>query len=84
MPVILTGDFNLEDNNPTIKKIQKYLTDVRLNIKSNKYYGTYGFKHSKIIEKESIIFLENIKVNQSKHVHLKTPINGWASDHHPY
>ena len=86
LPVILTGDFNLEDSNPTIKNIQKYLTDVLFNIdKSNKYYGTFtGFKHSKIIEKRiDYIFVKNIKVNQSKHVHLKTSINGWASDHHP-
>ena len=86
LPVILTGDFNLEDSNPTIKNIQKYLTDVQFNIdKANKHYGTFtGFKHSKIIEKRiDYIFVKNFKVIQSKHVHLKTPINGWASDHHP-
>ena len=39
----MTGDFNLEDSNPTIKKIQKQLTDVQFNIdKSNKYYGTFN------------------------------------------
>ena len=86
LPVVLTGDFNLEDSSPTIKKIQKELTDVQFNIdKSNKYYGTYtGFKPSNIIEKRiDYIFIKNIKLIQSIHVHLKTPINGWASDHHP-
>ncbi len=86
LPVILTGDFNLEDNNPIIKKIQKQLTDVQFNVdESNKYYGTFsGFKHSKIIEKRiDYIFTKNIKPIQSKHIHLKTPYNGWASDHHP-
>ena len=33
IPVILTGDFNLNDDNFSIKKIQKQLKDVLINIK---------------------------------------------------
>ncbi len=85
-PVILTGDFNLDDNDSSIKKIQSQMTDVLLKIKkTNFHYETYnGFKN--IVESKrriDYIFVDNIEVKKAKHVHLKTSYNGWASDHHP-
>tara|TARA_Y100000992_G_scaffold293804_1_gene252830 strand:- start:1138 stop:1956 length:819 start_codon:yes stop_codon:yes gene_type:complete len=85
-PVILTGDFNLDDTDSSIKKIQSQMTDVLLKIKkTNFHYETYnGFKN--IVESKrriDYIFVDNIEVKKAKHVHLKTSYNGWASDHHP-
>lgn len=86
VPIVLTGDFNLEDNDSSIKKIQNEMTDVLLNIKkSNTNYETYnGFK--KIVESKrriDYIFVKNIEVKKAENIHLKTPFGGWASDHHP-
>ena len=86
IPLILTGDFNLEDDNSSIKKLQKQLMDVLINIeKSNDYYGTYNGFNNKLISKKRIdyIFIKNLKLKNARHVHLKTPFKGWASDHHP-
>ena len=86
VPIILTGDFNLEDNNSSIKKIQSQLTDVLLKInKSNNYYETYNGFNNIVESKKRIdyIFIKNLQVKNAKHVHLKTCFEGWASDHHP-
>ena len=85
-PIILTGDFNLNDNDSSIKKIQSQMKDVLLKInKSDTHYETYnGFKN--IIESKrriDYIFVNNIEVKKAKNIHLKTPYGGWASDHHP-
>ena len=85
-PIILTGDFNLNDNDSSIKKIQSQMKDVLLKInKSDTHYETYnGFKNM-IESKRRIdyIFVNNIEVKKAKNIHLKTPYGGWASDHHP-
>tara|TARA_B100000929_G_scaffold276651_1_gene251446 strand:+ start:340 stop:1158 length:819 start_codon:yes stop_codon:yes gene_type:complete len=86
IPLILTGDFNLEDDDSSIKKIQKQLIDVLINIeKSNDYYGTYNGFNNKLISKKRIdyIFIKNLKLKKARHVHLQTPSKSWASDHHP-
>ena len=42
-PVLLTGDFNLEDQNKSIKKLQNEFIDSKKDIsKSNKFYGTFN------------------------------------------
>ena len=86
IPLILTGDFNLEDDDSSIKKIQKQLIDVLINIeKSNDYYGTYNGFNNKLISQKRIdyIFIKNLKLKKARHVHLQTPSKSWASDHHP-
>ncbi|MFL2603094.1 MAG: endonuclease/exonuclease/phosphatase family protein [Flavobacteriaceae bacterium] len=85
-PIILTGDFNLNDTDSSIKKIQSQMKDVLLKInKSDTNYETYnGFK--KIIKSKrriDYIFVNNIEIKKAKNIHLKTPYGGWASDHHP-
>ena len=85
-PIILTGDFNLNDTDSSIKKIQSQMKDVLLKInKSDTHYETYnGFKNM-IESKRRIdyIFVNNIEIKKAKNIHLKTPYGGWASDHHP-
>ena len=86
IPVILTGDFNLNDDNFSIKKIQKQLKDVLINIKKTDLnYETYnGFKNLvKSKRRIDYIFTRNFEVKEAKHVYIKTPYGGWASDHHP-
>ena len=86
IPVILTGDFNLNDDNFSIKKIQKQLKDVLINIKKTDLnYETYnGFKNLvKSKRRIDYIFTKNFEVKEAKHIYLKTPHGGWASDHHP-
>ena len=86
IPVILTGDFNLNDDNFSIKKIQKQLNDVLINIKKTDLnYETYnGFKNLvKSKRRIDYIFTRNFEVKEAKHVYIKTPYGGWASDHHP-
>ena len=86
VPVILTGDFNLDDDTFSIKKIQKQLKDVLINIKkSDLNYETYnGFKNFiKSKRRIDYIFTRNLEVNEAKHIYIKTPLGGWASDHHP-
>ena len=85
IPVILTGDFNLNDDNFSIKKIQKQLKDVLINIKKTDLnYETYnGFKNLvKSKRRIDYIFTKNFEVKEAKHIYLKTPHGGWASDHH--
>jgi len=86
IPLILTGDFNLEEDDSSIKKLQMQLIDVLINIeKSNDYYGTYNAFNNKLISQKRIdyIFIKNLKLKKARHVHLQTPFKGWASDHHP-
>ena len=83
---ILTGDFNLNDDNFSIKKIQKQLKDVLINIKkTDPNYETYnGFKNLvKSKRRIDYIFTRNLEVREAKHVYIKTQYGGWASDHHP-
>ena len=85
-PLILTGDFNLDDQNSSIKKLQSQLNDVLLNINvlDNKY-GTYnGFKRDRTEKKRiDYIFVKNLIIKEAQHKHLKTKNQEWASDHHP-
>ena len=85
-PIILTGDFNLDDQNSSIKKLQSQLNDVLLNINvlDNKY-GTYnGFKRDRTEKKRiDYIFVKNLTIKEAQHKHLKTKNQEWASDHHP-
>ena len=86
IPLIITGDFNLEDDNFSIKKIQKQFTDVLFGIKkSDKLYSTFNNFNSRVISGKRIdyIFIKNLKNIKSTHVHLKTSSKNWASDHHP-
>ena len=83
--VILTGDFNLGDQNKSITKLQNEFIDSKKDIsKSNEFYGTYnGFNNIKSEKRIDYIFFRNLTLINSKHVYLKTKANNWGSDHHP-
>ena len=84
-PVLLTGDFNLEDENKSIKKLQNEFIDSKKDIlKSNHFYGTYnGFNNVKSNKRIDYVFFKNLILINSKHVYIKTKAENWASDHHP-
>tara|TARA_B100001057_G_scaffold501207_1_gene622022 strand:- start:7147 stop:7953 length:807 start_codon:yes stop_codon:yes gene_type:complete len=84
--LILMGDFNLEDDTSSIKKIQNQLDDVLFGIKkSKKNYSTYnGFSKDEIFKKRiDYIFTQNLKNIKSQHVYIKTNSYFWVSDHNP-
>lgn len=85
LSVVLTGDFNLEDLNPSIKKLQNFLLDSMKDITpKNNFYGTFNaFKDTTLKKRIDYIFYKNLKIINSNHIYLKTPEDGWASDHHP-
>ena len=85
-PVIITGDFNLTPDQAPIQKMQSHFTDVQQNLlESNPQYGTSnGFDTEKIRKKRiDYIFVKGLKSRKAKHIYRKTPMGGWASDHHP-
>ena len=85
-PIILSGDFNLEDHTKPIKELQKTFNDVQEGIsKSMKSYGTFnGFKKN-LTQKKRIdyIFTKKLKTQKASHELVYTPKMEWASDHHP-
>ena len=85
-PVIITGDFNLTPDKLPIKKMQHKFIDVQKNLLvSDKFYGTWnGFDtEKKSLKRIDYIFIEGLNISIAKHIYFKTPIGGWASDHHP-
>ena len=85
-PVIITGDFNLTPDQAPIQKMQSHFTDVQQNLlESNPQYGTSnGFDTEKIRKKRiDYVFVKGLKSEKAKHLYRKTPMGGWASDHHP-
>ena len=86
LPLIITGDFNLTPNQAPIQKMQSDFEDVQKNLAvSDPYYGTSnGFNVEKISERRiDYIFIKGLKAFQARHLYKKTPMGGWASDHHP-
>tara|TARA_Y200000002_G_C22537273_1_gene602381 strand:+ start:115 stop:933 length:819 start_codon:yes stop_codon:yes gene_type:complete len=86
LPVIITGDFNLTPDTPHIQKMQSYFDDVQKNLPiSDPYYGTSnGFDTLKKAERRiDYIFKKGFQIKNAKHIYKKTPMGGWASDHHP-
>jgi endonuclease/exonuclease/phosphatase family metal-dependent hydrolase len=84
--VIIMGDFNLDENSEPIKKLQKFYSDVNLNIvNQNTLLGTFNnFQiNSKSKKRIDYIFQKNFTTLSSVHKDLKTPNGRWASDHHP-
>ena len=86
LPVIITGDFNLTPDTPPIQKMQSYFDDVQKNLPiSDPYYGTSnGFDTQKNAERRiDYVFKKGLQIKNAKHIYKKTPLGGWASDHHP-
>ena len=86
LPVILTGDFNLTPETSSIELLQKNLHDAQGALpKTDPFYGTTnGFGDSKNAgHRIDYVFTKKIEVKSAKHLYKKTPLDGWASDHHP-
>tara|TARA_B100000768_G_scaffold33872_1_gene32412 strand:+ start:180 stop:1022 length:843 start_codon:yes stop_codon:yes gene_type:complete len=84
--IIITGDFNLPDNSNPIKKIQKFYSDVSLNMdKLSNLYGTFNNFQIRSNSKNRIdyIFYKKFILIESNHGNVKTKQGRWASDHHP-
>ena len=85
-PVLLMGDFNLTPETPPIRQITAQFNDVyKASQDPPSQAATYnGFDESQFGDKRiDYIFTQNCKIKEATHVALKTPMGGWASDHHP-
>ena len=86
LPLIITGDFNLTPDTQPIQKMQSHFIDVQKNLPlSDPNYGTSnGFNTEKRGEKRiDYVFVKGIESISARHLYRKTPMGGWASDHHP-
>jgi endonuclease/exonuclease/phosphatase family metal-dependent hydrolase len=85
-PVVITGDFNLTPETSPIQKMQSHFIDVQKNLpKTDLFYGTTNnFDTEKRSEKRiDYIFIKGLQNSNARHPYRKTPMGGWASDHHP-
>ncbi|MGB1020081.1 MAG: endonuclease/exonuclease/phosphatase family protein [Flavobacteriaceae bacterium] len=85
-PVVVTGDFNLTPDTSPIGEITSLFEDAYTFTKDPKSkQGTYnGFDATQFGDRRiDYIFTQRFSVKEAAHVPLKTPWEGWASDHHP-
>jgi len=86
LPVILTGDFNLEPHEEPIKLLQSALNDVQKKLTASApTYGTFtGFDIQSTGERRiDYIFQKDFQLLTASHPWLKTKQGYWLSDHHP-
>ena len=86
LPVVVTGDFNLEPYEEPIQIMQSAFEDVQKALASSaRNYGTYnGFDTRSSGERRiDYIFQKGFKSRESDHLWLKTKKGYWLSDHHP-
>jgi len=86
LPVVVTGDFNLEPYEEPIKIMQSAFEDVHKTLASSaRNYGTYnGFDTRSSGERRiDYIFQKGFKLKEADHPWLKTKNGYWLSDHHP-
>ena len=85
LPVVVTGDFNLEPYEEPIKIMQSSLEDVQKELTSTEpNYGTFnGFDTQTSGERRiDYIFQKGFKLIEADHLWLKTKNGYWLSDHH--
>ena len=86
LPLIITGDFNLTPDQIPIQKMQSDFEDVQKNLAiSDPYYATSNNFNTEKTSKKRIdyIFIKGLETLNAQHLYKKTPMGGWASDHHP-
>jgi endonuclease/exonuclease/phosphatase family metal-dependent hydrolase len=86
LPVVVTGDFNLEPYEEPIQIMQSAFEDVQKALASSaRNYGTYnGFDTRSSGERRiDYIFQKGFKLREADHPWLKTKNGYWLSDHHP-
>jgi len=85
LPVVVTGDFNLEPYEEPIKIMQSSIEDVQKELTSTEpNYGTFnGFDTQTSGERRiDYIFQKGFKLREADHLWLKTKNGYWLSDHH--
>ena len=86
IPVIITGDFNLEPHEEPIKIIKSVFQDVQENLSNDAInYGTFNGFDIKTFGNRRIdyIFQNGFDLIYADHLWLKTKEKLWVSDHHP-
>ncbi len=86
LPVVITGDFNLEPYEEPIQIMQSSFEDVQKELASiEPNYGTFnGFNTLSSGERRiDYIFQKGFKLREVDHLWLKTKNGYWLSDHHP-
>jgi len=86
IPVIITGDFNLEPHEEPIKIIKSVFQDVQENLSNDAInYGTFNGFDIKTFGNRRIdyIFQNGFDLIYADHLWLKTKEKSWVSDHHP-
>ena len=86
IPVIITGDFNLEPHEEPIKIIKSVFQDVQENLSNDAInYGTFNGFDIKTFGNRRIdyIFQNGFDLIYADHLWLKTKKKSWVSDHHP-
>ena len=85
-PVIVTGDFNLTPDTSPIQKMQSHFLDVKKNLTPTdaNFPTANSFNNqSRGVKRIDYVFVKGLKPIKAKHLYQKTPMGGWASDHHP-
>ena len=85
LPVVVTGDFNLEPYEEPIKIMQSSLEDVQKELTSTEpnYWTFNGFDTQTSGERRiDYIFQKGFKLREADHLWLKTKNGYWLSDHH--
>ena len=84
-PLVVMGDLNANNDEPTIKILLEKLEDSFKMTSLKDSIGTFsGFDlNSKLSHRIDYIFTKNIKVIDYKHINKKLPSGSWPSDHLP-
>ncbi|MDA8948069.1 endonuclease/exonuclease/phosphatase family protein [Flavobacteriaceae bacterium] len=86
LPVVITGDFNLEPHEEPIQIMQSAFTDVQQDLSEEApNFGTFtGFDIETVGDRRiDYIFQKGFTLIGKDHLWLKTKTNLWLSDHHP-
>lgn len=87
LPVVVTGDFNLEPDSEPIQLMQKQMTDGKNATKKSFYgpTGTFnGFDHSMVLDRRiDYIFVDRLEVMEYIHIDDRMANNMHISDHLP-
>lgn len=85
LPVVVTGDFNLEPDSEPIQLMQAGMTDAQQATQQPFYgpTGTFnGFDHSMVLDRRiDYIFVENLRVRTYLHIDDRMENNMHISDH---
>ncbi len=84
-PLVVMGDLNANNEEPSIKLLSEKLEDSFKIIPLKDSIGTFsGFDlSSKLSDRIDYVFIKNIKIIDYRHIDKKLPSGLWPSDHLP-